>query len=229
MRYLGGKVKIAKAIAETIRQLEPDAWLVYEPFMGGANVTVELAERFSVVLASDAHVDLILMWQAAKGGWVGPGKFTKAEYDAIRHATPSALRGLVGFGLSFGGKWFGGFVGEDTKRDRQREPARAIAKQIKRLHNVDIIQAQYQELSPPSGAVVYLDPPYASTTGYATGNFNNAEFWETAARWRAAGAKVYVSEYAAPAGWASVWSRTFVRNMKSYFTSGATVTEHLFA
>jgi hypothetical protein len=55
--------------------------------------------------------------------------------------------------------------------------------------------------------LVYCDPPYRGTTGYATGAFDHDAFWETARAWSRAGAVVLVSEYAAPPDWPCVASR----------------------
>ena len=59
------------------------------------------------------------------------------------------------------------------------------------------------------GTVVYLDPPYAGTKPYpGAPTFDTAAFWGHAERAADAGAHVYVSEYAAPAGWRPVLTFT---------------------
>jgi hypothetical protein len=45
----------------------------------------------------------------------------------------------------------------------------------------------------PRGTVVYMDPPYAGTTGYKE-SFSRDQVCETAERWATAGARVYISE-----------------------------------
>lgn len=45
----------------------------------------------------------------------------------------------------------------------------------------------------PPGTVVYMDPPYADTTGYKH-TFDRATVIATAQRWASAGARVYISE-----------------------------------
>ena len=59
------------------------------------------------------------------------------------------------------------------------------------------------------GTVVYLDPPYADTKPYpGMPAFDAPAMWEHAARAADAGAHVYVSEYAAPAGWRPILTFT---------------------
>lgn len=110
MRYQGGKSRIAGQIAAKIRELHPKATEIWEPFCGGGAVTLALAKADFEVHASDSHEDLILMWQALARGETEPfADVTEVEYQALKTALPSARRGFVGFGASFGGQWFKGF------------------------------------------------------------------------------------------------------------------------
>jgi hypothetical protein len=50
------------------------------------------------------------MWQALMRGETEPfADVTEAEYATLKTAAPSARRGFVGFGASFGGGWFNGY------------------------------------------------------------------------------------------------------------------------
>lgn len=211
MRYVGGKSRIARAIVDVIVERSPAATIAVEPFMGGGAVTAELAKRFELVLASDAHLDLMLMWRAVLNGWTPPELVTETEYAELRNASPSALRGLAGFGGSFGGKWFAGYArGGKTSagdaRNHQGESARAVARigRIMRGGHVATMHADYSSTPIIPGSVIYCDPPYASTQGYATGGFDSVEFWAWA-EIASDVADVYVSEYAAPSWWTCVW------------------------
>ena len=68
MQYQGGKSRIARPIAETIRRMYPTATEIWEPFCGGGAVTLALSKVGFHVHASDIHPDLILMWQAVMAG-----------------------------------------------------------------------------------------------------------------------------------------------------------------
>lgn len=234
MRYVGGKGRIARSIVQTIIELSPTATIAVEPFMGGGAVTAELARRFELVLASDAHPDLSLMWQAVVAGWTPPDVVTEEEYADLRNAAPSALRGFVGFGGSFGGKWFGGFArgGETaagTPRNHQGESSRTVARIGKTLRAgcVAVTHADYQSAPVIPGSVIYCDPPYAATQGYATGAFDSVEFWAWA-EIASDIADVYVSEYTAPPWWRCVWSAEKRQSVTMPAQGRETRTERLF-
>ncbi|WP_461371870.1 DNA adenine methylase [Candidatus Darwinibacter acetoxidans] len=199
MRYMGGKFSMARRIADLL----PDAPVVWEPFMGGGNVTIHLAKKYPKVIASDLHEDLMLMWQAVKDGWVPPSQVSREEYRKLRHAEPSALRGFVGFGCSFGGMWFNGYMGVSSKHSPAAS-ARSVMRFQPHMGNVEFSRRSYDEISPAPGDVVYCDPPFEGVTKYSTGEFDHGKFWEWAKDLSEQGVRVFVSEYTAPAGWTSV-------------------------
>lgn len=209
MRYVGGKTRIAKWVAEHVSSLTNSHNTYLEPFVGSGATFVKLAPRFQSAIAADDHADLILMWKALAAGWDPPEHVSKDEYVALRAAEPSALRGFVGFGASFSGKWFGGYV--DTAWDehwkRYTKPyLRAARASVIESRDVftraSILKADYREHAPGRHTLVYCDPPYAGTLGYGgTSRFDSAEFWGVARRWAGLGATVVVSESQAPVGW----------------------------
>ena len=209
MRYVGGKTRIAKWVAEHVSSLTNGHNTYLEPFVGSGATFVKLAPRFQSAIAADDHADLILMWKALAAGWDPPEHVSKDEYVALRAAEPSALRGFVGFGASFSGKWFGGYV--DTAWDehwkRYTKPyLRAARASVIESRDVftraSILKADYREHAPGRHTLVYCDPPYAGTLGYGgTSRFDSAEFWGVARRWAGLGATVVVSESQAPVGW----------------------------
>lgn len=110
MRYLGGKHKSSKYILPILNDFVIGCDY-YEPFCGAVNIGSGIRCASSVTL-SDAHPDLVALLQAAQAGWV-PDRLVvdESEYAALKACSePSAWRGLVGFGQSYGGKWFGGYA-----------------------------------------------------------------------------------------------------------------------
>ena len=151
----------------------------------------------------------MLMWQAALSGWVPPVSVTLEEYKRLRTAEPSALRGFVGFGGSFGGKWFGGYARGGKTRNYLAESSRAVIKAIAKMTRTgtEIVfrHARYHEGHGTPRMVIYCDPPYAGTLGYkGTDDFDHAAFWQWAEDQTRTGALVVVSEYSAPDGWQCV-------------------------
>ena len=209
MQYLGGKSRIAKPIAQHLIEHRGARRTYIEPFLGAGSVALVAAPAFDRVVAADVVPDLVLLWQAAVAGWIPPSDLSEAEYQALRHAEPSALRAFAGFPCSFGGKWFGGYA-RDPKGGRNfaASASRSVVKRGRALAGADIRLADYRSLRDviAPDAVVYCDPPYAGTTGYgAVGAFDSAAFWDEMREWSATGAQVYVSEYAAPDDWTLVW------------------------
>lgn len=209
MRYVGGKARIASWVADAVLALKGGRTDYLEPFVGSGAVFAKLAPKFERATAADAHIDLIMMWQALAAGSVPPESVSKDEYLALKRAAPSALRGFVGFGASFGGKWFGGYVDTawDAHWNRYTKPYLAAARKsvirdAEAFKRATIVCADYRVHEVGPNHLVYCDPPYADTLGYGgAGPFDSVEFWATATRWAERGALVVVSEAKAPQGW----------------------------
>lgn len=235
MRYVGGKSKIAKAIAQAILSRTDQRAAYYEPFVGGGAVFAHMAPHFERAEASDLSPDLMLMWSALHSGWAPPPGVTPEEYRALKGACPSPLRGLVGFGGSFGGKWFGGYAkggfGSDGQpRNHQRESADNALAIVRAVGpRASFHERSYLDINPAPGSVVYADPPYAGTEGYAAaGSFDHGRFWDTMRSWCAHGCHVFVSEYQAPPDWDCVWEQEHRRSLSLTKQGRPTTTERLF-
>ena len=193
-----------------------------------------MAHYFEQSRASDAQLSLILMWEAVKNGWTPPRRITRAEYEALRNVAPSPLKGFAGYTCSYGGKWFGSYVGEDSKyeTDRKRlERGRAdIISQGEylSLNRVALAHLDYRHITVTAGEVVYCDPPYAGTFRYkGHESFDSTEFWATCESWKVKGAHVFVSEYSAPSDWTEILKvEVALKNAK--LNRGRMVEEKLF-
>jgi DNA adenine methylase len=210
MQYMGGKAKVARRIvAAILADTEArDVW--YEPFVGGGNVMEHAAPHFRRSVGSDAHLDLIMLWEYVTDGGMLPEFVTREEYQALRKAPSSWLRGYAGFGASFGGKWFGGYGVSPRDGEVVRASFRAVERQAAVFSKAStrFRWAHFGDMTPPAGSVVYCDPPYAGTTAYTTGDFDYPAFYRTLRTW-AADRFVYLSEYAVPDDVPAkvIWSR----------------------
>ena len=208
MRYMGGKSRIAKKIREHL--IGHGATKYVEPFVGGGAVLASVARDFEHILAADAHVDLIAMYQAIQdGSFTPPETVTEEEYRDLKASAPSPLRTFAAFGASFGGKEWGGYARARTDKGVTRastaaETRRNLARYAKAGmfdEHVVFRGSSVFDLELPedlSGTVIYCDPPYGNTTGYKTGRFDTTKAWELYRAWSGRGAHVYVSEYAGP-------------------------------
>lgn len=235
MRYMGGKGRIAKQLASTILEFSDKRGVYVEPFMGGGAMSEQMVPHFEEAYLSDAHTDLIMMWEAvANQGWEPPTEVSEERYKALRNADSSPERGFVGMGGSFGGKWFGGyarggFQASGEPRNHQAESARAVKRIAQRIEGSNIYVADFAQLpAVPELPVIYCDPPYAGTTTYSTEAFDHEHFWAKAEEWANIGAHVFVSEYAAPAGWIAVWEKPLVVQTKRGDQNRGIATEKLF-
>ena len=204
MRYQGGKSRIAGAIAAKIRELHPTATEIWEPFCGGGAVTLALAKAGFRVHASDNHEDLILMWQALMRGETEPfADVTEEEYQALKTALPSARRGFVGFGASFGGAWWGGYARRPYNLSRNicAETRRNIARFVGL--NITFTLTNYTTV--PNDVLVYADPPYVGTKPYkGSPAFDHTAFWQWV---RQRSGPTFVSELTGPDDIAIVWRK----------------------
>lgn len=232
MKYMGSKARHAKEFLPImLAGRKPDQWYV-EPFVGGANVIDKVYGRR---IGGDANPDLIILLQAMAGDhhyrngpFTPPDFVSEQNYNEAKSYSPGPLKSYVGFGLSYGGKWFGGYRRDSIgKRDYSAEAKRNYMKQAPLLEGVDFHFCSYDQLHIPQNSIVYCDPPYEGTTKYATGNFNHANFW----RWCDAkvdeGHSVFVSEYTAPDEWKCVWEKT-VNNTLTKDTGSKQGVERLF-
>lgn len=217
MRYVGGKSRIAGWVAENIQTIIGDRTRYTEPFVGSGAVFARIAPLFAEARCGDAHEDLILLWKEIAAGWVPPEHVSRETYVQLRNAPPSAMRAFVGYGSSFSGKWFGGYVDSvwDAHHLRYTKPyAQAASRSLVKVANIfaaaKIIHQGYESWDFGPDDVVYCDPPYADTLGYpaAGERFDSAQFWKCARSWSDAGALVIVSEGTAPAGWSVLAARS---------------------
>ncbi len=220
MRYLGGKFRIGPRIAEFLNSKRERAQSYIEPFCGGLWVTYLIeGERF----ASDSNKAVITLYKAMQDGWVPPNTVTRDEYAYYRLTKDldDPMTAFVGIGCSFGGKWFGGYAGTDKRSVKERSYAAnaqgSLLKKIAKCKEVVFSHQDYKEavLSAPSGSLIYMDPPYAGTTGYKV-KFDNADFWNFV-REQSYNHEIYVSEFKAPDDFISVLDikgKTEIRDKK---------------
>lgn len=231
MRYLGGKSKIAQRIAAVVLSSVQERGTYIEPFIGGGAVFEALAPHFAHPRAGDVHLDLMLMWQAVARGWIPPSVVTEEQHRWLRDQPPSALRGFVGFGCSFGAIWFSGFArpsASEADRNIAEEASRSVVRVCPILAHAEIRCCSYEQWDVRERDVVYCDPPYAGTTEYVDADgFDHLRFWRVLDGWVEAGAHVFVSEYTAPSHWRSVGEAMH----KQHVAGGqnfTTTTERLF-
>lgn len=225
MRYLGGKYRVARELSTLIHThatYAKTSTTLYEPFMGGGNMSARLGNKYQHVHYSDIHGPLIALWQHVlltnHGTTDGlPDTVSREEYyDMKKNQTNTPECGFIGFAASFGGQWFNSYASlrknkDGTPSSTIDETHRSINKWAPRMlgqETTTITHQPYTALTPEiTDATIYCDPPYAGTTGYKTGKFDHQKFWDWA-RTMSTHNSVFISEYTAPDDFVTVWQKT---------------------
>lgn len=195
MQYLGGKFKIRSQVIAYLNSVRFDRPYI-EPFVGAAWIVSGMpGERY----ASDLSEDLILLWQEIQRGWIPPEYVSREEYYKSKNSPPSALRGFIGYGCSYSGKWFGGYAEPNPKNPHgyARNTKNSLARKAPLIAGVTFLHCSYDFWDTSiEDHLIYCDPPYVNTTKYRF-DFDHAKFWNWA---RTMGKRntVVVSEYSAP-------------------------------
>lgn len=237
MQYLGGKSKNSKNIVEAITN-EVFRWekqnqqgnCTSSSELGGGqgnlidsfvslfcgSCAVESKIYAKHKLLNDNHEYLISMWQGAQEGYTFPDIITDEQYKYIKanKDEDKALTGFVGFGCSFGGKWFGGLARNKKGDNYCARANRSLYKDLKGLMDAEFTCLDYKDVTIPKGSVVYCDPPYANTTGYTTGKFDTKDFWEYI-RLISKENMVFISEENAPDDFECIWQKEIKRMLDS--------------
>lgn len=222
MRYLGGKTRIAKQLAAVIDQHRRPGQLAWDAFCGGLSMSVALSKN-GPVCSTDANAALINLYLSVQRGWIAPDDVTEEIYQSAR-ALPDTdpMKAFCGFGMSFGGKWFGGRAKLTPGKFAPGVSRRSLERTTRGL---EIRHMDFMLEAPgPVDAILYLDPPYSGTQAYpGMPAFDSDLFWERARAW-AQFTTVFVSEYTSD--WPEVWSRDVTCNLSG--GTGAKRTERLF-
>lgn len=201
--YMGSKKRLAKYIAPIVSDKT-----YYEPFVGSAAVT-ELVSDSADIHVSDYNPHLMRMYEELLANtppeWFTIPAISESDYKEIRQQQDGAASGLVaavGFGCSFGGKWWGGFARDKTGRNYWRNCTNSLKKQRdKLLHKrITLGTGSYEEQDYSAIGTIYCDPPYAKTTKYNAikGGFNSDRFWLWCQDRARDGHRVFVSEFTGP-------------------------------
>lgn len=211
MKYMGSKNRIAKHILPIMLKYRTPEMTWVEPFVGGANMIDKVEGKR---IGADLNKYLIKALRLIRDEPTAiPDLITEDDYQKAKdEMVLDGLTGFIGFAMSFGGKWFGGYrrdvAGtkgciENMKTQTRRSKQNAI-EQSKKLKGVGFVNSDYRSLDLPPNSLIYCDPPYEGTTKYKDG-FNHADFWNWCREKANEGHKVFVSEYNAPEDFECLW------------------------
>lgn len=212
--YQGGKKRIGKKIYEVIDLVEEyfygeEKLPYFEPFVGMGGVIRHFGkENDRKLYASDANIDLIIMWKALQRGWKPPLTCSKKRYDELKNSKRhSADRAFIGIVASWGGIFFQNYrLHYNKDKDFMGEGYRGLMDIKPDIKNVKFLEASSYEEWELDGFLIYCDPPYK---GNNLGNslfteFDHDKFWNTMREW-SKNNLVIISEWTAPKDFKKIW------------------------
>ena len=211
MKYVGSKNRLSKELCPIIQSYINENTRGYlEPFVGGANIIDKIDCKKKIGL--DIHEELIELLNALQNGWIPPKEVSEQEYRDImknKNDYPKYLVGYVGFQLSYGAKWFGGYRRDSTgKRNYAIEAYNNVVKQIDKLSGITFRCMNFLDIPKDKvkNYLIYCDPPYRGTTEYKTTKFPYDEFYQWC-RDMSKDNTVLISEYWMPEDFTCIWSK----------------------
>ena len=198
-------------------------------FCGSCSVESKI-KGFDRMILNDKHEYLIQMLKSVQQGYELPDHISEEEYKKISNNKDEnpALTGFVGFGCSFGGKWFGGYARNKTGTNYAAQSKRSLLKDMATLMDAEFICKDYADVELPSiSCVIYADPPYDNTTGYGKEKFDSIKFWNYA-RKISQNYLMFISEQTAPEDFIAIWEKPFTRTLDVNKQNQFKVTEKLF-
>jgi DNA adenine methylase len=216
VQYLGGKSQFARQLCAILEGTRKPGQRFVDVFTGGANIVAGMSDRGPRV-ANDGCEPLIVLYRAWLDGWRPPAEVSEQLYHEVKARKDPAnpLTAFVGFGCTFGAKWFGGYArgwvkpgtlihaspanGGTEPANFAATAARGLTKRLALCSDVSFVCSDFADLEILPGDLVYCDPPYRGTTayGYFRG-FDYDLYLSKLTEWSAI-ADVFVSEYAAQA------------------------------
>ena len=219
MLYMGSKNRIAKYILPImLPERKPDQWWV-EPFVGGANM-IDKVEGKRIGIDINEHLIEALKLIRDNPQSI-PDLITEDDYQKAKTERKiDGITGLIGFAMSFGGKWFGGYRRDvagskgdiENMKTQTRRCKQSAIKQSEKLQGVEFIADNYLNLEIPPNSLIYCDPPYEGTTKYKDG-FDHRIFWQWCRDMASKGHIIFVSGYNAPNDFACIWKKEIVSSL----------------
>lgn len=158
MQYFGGKQRISKELSTFLNGELKENQPFVDMFCGSCNVVTKINPK-RLRVANDKHTPLISMWKYLQTGGKLPDVVTEEDYYGIKADGPDHLTGFVGFGLSFAGKWWGGYA-RSGNRDYLQNAKNSLNKKLVHLQDVCFLNYDYKDCPLPDGCLVYCDIPY---------------------------------------------------------------------
>ena len=159
-------------------------------------------------------------------------KITKEKWIKYKYTTAhSAKRAFAGFGCSYGGVWFNGYISNPLNNDMIYS---SLIRLAPKLQNTTFLNKDYVvfldelDFDPDINYVIYLDPPYKDTCNLPWAEFDSTEFWKIVRKLgRMKNVKLFISEVSAPKDMKCIYSFKRKNGMHN-ITSKVVIEEKLY-
>ena len=215
MQYLGGKSRIKKEISSLLNLYNKEHKTLVSLFCG--TCSIESLAHFENKILNDSHSYLIQLFLDLQSGREFPEHITADEYYAVKKKLDldKGLSAFVGFGCSFGGKWWGGYARQTKGLNYAKTAKNSLKRKMEGLQKATFLCKDYKDVEISDGSVVYCDPPYKGTTSYSNSSeFCHKDFWEYMRKISEKNI-VLISEISAPKDFTSIWEKGFTRNLEA--------------
>ena len=199
----------------------------YDLFVGGGNLLEKIEGNR---IANDNNEYLIELFKnMQKDNFELPfiGEEMYKEIQKNKENYPKWLVGYVGFQLSFGAKFFGGYRRDKAGiRDYENEAQQNLKAQQNLIKDVEFLCGSYDDVELLPNSIIYCDIPYKDTTKYNTSKgFDYDKFYNWCVEKHNEGHKVFISEYYMPEDkFECVWEKEIANSL----AKGSKGTEKLF-
>lgn len=239
MVYQGSKNRLAKFIVPILQKYieENNIKTFIEPFCGGANIIDKVICQNKI--ASDCNDDLIALLRYVQSDnelTIAPNECNFEHYAEVRSNRTTGKYSqeyiaLIGYCASYGGRYFDGGYGRDSKGGRSiySERISNLKEQAPKLKGIDFLCKNYTEYldNGIKNALFYLDPPYKGTKQYSKQCIDYEEFYNFC-RELSKDNIVLISEYNMPDDFLCIWEKERKVLQKSNRINGEKATEKLF-
>lgn len=239
MVYQGSKNKLAKYIAPIIQEYidKNDIKTYIEPMVGGANMIDKI--KCDKKIGSDINEELIALLKYAQSDndlSIAPDVCTFEHYADVRedrklrtHKYSKEYIALIGYCASYGGRYFDGGYGRDSKGGRSIYNKRLnnFKQQASMLNNIEFVCCDYTQFADYENCLFYFDPPYKGTKQYSKQQIDYNQFYDFL-RKLSENNIVLVSEYNMPDDFECIWEKERNIQQKSDRTTAEKAIEKLF-
>ena len=218
IKYMGSKRRIAKEIIPIITKGRTTE-TVYDLFCGGFNL-IDKIEGKRVANDNNKYLIALAKYMQENEDLHLPhiGEIEYKNIQKNKDSYPDWLVGYVGFQLSFGAKFFGGYRRDKAGiRDYENEAQQNLKAQQPKIKDIKLHCGSYDEVILEPNSIIYCDIPYKDSTKYTTSkDFDYDKFYSWCIEKHREGHKVFVSEYWMPEDkFECIWSKEIVSSLTS--------------